>query len=562
METAQPVNILPVNILLVDDQPAKLLSFEVILRDLGENLIKAESGQQALEKILKNDIAVILIDVCMPELDGFELASLIRNHPRFRSIAIIFVSAISVTELDLLRGYEYGAVDYIPVPVVPDLLRAKVRVFADLHRKTRELERLNAELERRVDERTAALAEANMLLEQRVKERTAEREAALAQVHEMQKLESLGQLTGGLAHDFNNLLMGIIGSLDYLARKVALEPKAEKFLKGARENADRGASLTRRLLAFARRQELRPEPIPIKGLVNGMADMLKRSLGPTIDVVFSLDDELSPVLADPNQLEVAILNLALNARDAMPNGGRLHILAANDVVAEDSLAVKSGAYVKLSVADSGTGMDPETLKRCTEPFFTTKQVGKGTGLGLSSVHGLAVQSGGGIKITSEVNVGTIVQFWLPVSDTPVQQSRQGPANLPAQPMERLTILVVDDEPLVGQLTRSMLEDMGHTVRFAESAEAALQVMQQEANIDLVITDHAMPGMTGSQLVQEVNRLYPKIPMVLATGYADIPADSVRSLPRLSKPYNADELSAALLEAMRTALASNPISEQA
>jgi signal transduction histidine kinase len=539
-----------VNILLVDDQPAKLLSLEVILRDLGENLIKAESGQQALEKILKNDIAVILIDVCMPDLDGFELAGMIRNHPRFRSISIIFVSAISVTDIDLLRGYEYGAVDYIPVPVVPELLRAKVRVFADLYRKTRALERLNVELESRVAERTAALAEANTLLEQRVKERTAEREAALAQVHEMQKMESLGQLTGGLAHDFNNLLMGIIGSLDYLARKVELDQKADRFLKGARENAERGAGLTRRLLAFARRQELRPEPVQIKRLVTGIEDMLKRSLGPTIEVTFRLDDDLAPILADPNQLEVALLNLALNARDAMASGGRLVIAAANDFVPRDSLAVKSGTYVKLSVSDDGCGMDPETLKRCTEPFFTTKAVGKGTGLGLSSVHGLAVQSGGGMRVTSEQNVGTRVELWFPMSTSTVEEKDRGASVLAVPVARRLRVLVVDDEPLVGQLTKAMLEEMGHEVELTESGEAALGILRAGGAVDLLLTDHAMPGMTGSALAERALRLQPEMRVILATGYADIPSSAPGGLPRLGKPYGLDELAAAIEACMR------------
>src|SRR5881409_977519 len=186
-----------VNILLVDDQPAKLLAYEVILKELGENLVVASSGREALEYLLKNEVAIILVDVCMPDLDGFELAAMIREHPRFQKTAIIFVSAIQVTEFDLLRGYAAGAVDYVPVPVDPDLLRAKVRVFAELYRKTRQLETLNAELERRVTARTAELAQANADLERRVEERTREREAALAQVHEMQKVESLGQLTGG-----------------------------------------------------------------------------------------------------------------------------------------------------------------------------------------------------------------------------------------------------------------------------------------------------------------------------------------------------------------------------
>src|SRR5438552_10901085 len=227
-----------VNILLVDDQPAKLLSYETILSELGENLIKAGSANEALEQLLRNDVAVVLVDVCMPELDGFELAAMIRDHPRFQKMAIIFVSAIQVTDLDLLRGYAAGAVDYVPVPVVPDLLRAKVRVFAELYRKTRQLETLNAELERRVAERTTELAQANADLERRVEERTREREAALAQVHEMQKVESIGQLTGGVAHDFNNLLMAVLGNLELLRKFVPEEAKVLRLIDGAIQGAE------------------------------------------------------------------------------------------------------------------------------------------------------------------------------------------------------------------------------------------------------------------------------------------------------------------------------------
>src|SRR6202045_3496297 len=234
-----------VNVLLVDDQPAKLLSYEVILQELGENLIKTASAREAFECLLKNDVAVVLVDVCMPDLDGFQLASMIREHPRFQKTAIIFVSAIQVTDFDLLRGYAAGAVDYVPVPVVPDLLRAKVRVFAELYRKTRQLETLNAELERRVAERTAELAHANADLEQRVEERTREREAALAQVHEMRKVESLGQLTGGVAHDFNNLLMAVLGNLELVRKFLPDDPRMQRWIDGAIQSARRGSALTK-----------------------------------------------------------------------------------------------------------------------------------------------------------------------------------------------------------------------------------------------------------------------------------------------------------------------------
>ncbi|MBV8894280.1 MAG: response regulator, partial [Acidobacteria bacterium] len=265
-----------VDILLVDDQPAKLLSYEAILAELGENLIKAGSATEALEQLLKRKIAVILIDVCMPDLDGFQLAAMIRDHPRFQTTAIIFVSAIQVTDLDLLRGYALGAVDYLPVPVVPELLRAKVKVFCELYRKTQQLEMLNAELENRVAERTAELAQANAELEKRVALRTREREAALAQVHQMQKLESLGQLTGGVAHDFNNLLMAILGNLELVRNYLLDTPRALRLVDGAIQGAERGATLTRRLLAFARRQELKPEIVDVAKLLDGMLDMLRR----------------------------------------------------------------------------------------------------------------------------------------------------------------------------------------------------------------------------------------------------------------------------------------------
>src|SRR4051812_23353290 len=323
-----------VNILLVDDQPGKLLTYETILSELGENLIKAASANEALEQLLRNDVAVILVDVCMPELDGFELAAMIRDHPRFKKTAIIFVSAIQVTDLDLLRGYQAGAVDYVPVPVVPDLLRAKVRVFAELYRKTRQLEALNTELERRVEERTAELARANADLERRVEERTAEREAALAQVHEMQKVESLGQLTGGVAHDFNNLLMAVLGNLEILRKYLPEEEKLHKLIDGAIQASERGATLTKRMLAFARRQELRPETVAVPELVANMVEMLGRSLGPTIEISMEFESNVAPTRVDPNQLELAILNLALNARDAMPRGGQLTISARRAQVAE------------------------------------------------------------------------------------------------------------------------------------------------------------------------------------------------------------------------------------
>src|SRR5215469_1736641 len=451
----------PVNILLVDDQPAKLLSYETLLQDLGENLVKANSANEALQCLLRQDVAVILVDVCMPDLDGYELASMIRAHPRYQSTAIIFISAIALTDLDRIKGYEHGAVDYVPVPVVPELLRAKVRVFVELHRKTRQLEKLNAELEHRVAERTAELEQANADLEQRVDQRTREREMALAQVHQMQKLESLGQLTGGLAHDFNNLLMAILGNLDILRSKcLPADPKLERFVDSAIQAAERGANLTQRMLAFARRQELRPEAVEVPRVIDGMADMLRRSLGSTIEIRFDFAEALPAICVDPNQFELAVLNLSLNARDAMPQGGVLTITARNETVkAGAAQGLAAGRYVCLTVSDTGMGMDDATLARAPEPFFTTKEPGKGTGLGLSMVYGLAAQSGGSVHIKSQLQQGTTVELWLPIAvagsaavgiDSSTKEDRR------TAPGPAYRVLVVDDDTLVAESTVSML----------------------------------------------------------------------------------------------------------
>ena len=530
-----------VNILLVDDQPGKLLSYEAVLSNLGENLIKAGSAKEALAYLLKNDVAVVLIDVCMPEFDGFELAAMIRQHPRFQTTSIIFVSAIQVTDLDLLRGYEYGAVDYVPVPVVPDLLRAKVRVFADLFRKTRQLETLNRELERRVAERTAELAQTNAELEQRVEQRTREREAALAQVHEMQKVESLGKLTGGVAHDFNNLLMAVLGNLELVTKYAADNPKITRLVDGATRAAERGANLTKRMLAFARRQELKPETIDVPRLVDGTVEMLRHSLGPETEIVTEFRPDLPAIRADPNQLELALLNLALNARDAMPDGGRLIIAARRQrIEAGDVPGLPPGDYVCISERDSGRGMDETTLVRAAEPFFTTKDAGAGTGLGLSMVDGFVAQSGGAMRIESRPESGTSVELWLPAwqgQDTAAAPAAPHPCS---QDRRSYRVLVVDDDEMVAAGTSALLQDLGHSAIEAASASLALRILETQA-VDIVLTDHAMPGMNGTELARCIRETWPELPVVLVTGYAEVPGGADLKLPRLSKPYRQQEL---------------------
>ena len=542
-----------VNILLVDDQQAKLLSHEAILAEIGENLLKASSASQAFECLLKNEIALVLIDVCMPDLDGFELAAMIREHPRFQTTAIIFVSAVLMTYPDQLRGYQLGGVDYVPVPVVPELLRAKVKVFLDLYRKTRQLERFNAELEQRVAERTAELQRFNEQLELRIKERTHERETALAQLFEAQKMDTIGQLTGGVAHDFNNLLMAVLGSLSLLEKRLPDDPRSHRLLQNAVQGAQRGAALTQRLLAFSRRQELKPEAVDVLLLVSGMRELLERALGHGVGLRTQFDGPLPAALVDANQLELALLNVALNARDAMPNGGTLTISAgkySQSVEGTDS-SLAPGDYVRIRIADDGIGMDEMTLAKATEPFFTTKGPGKGTGLGLSMVHGLAAQSGGLLRIHSEPNVGTTIELSLPMAKAATQTADGDvPPSVPAPYIGPCTVLIVDDDLLVMTGMSAMIEDLGHTPIEAHSGAEAIAKLASGLEIDVVITDHAMPAMTGLQLARSLQERYPDLPVILATGYAELPGDAGSlGILRLAKPCNQYEIAMAIQQAL-------------
>ena len=545
-----------VNILLVDDQQAKLLSHEIVLAEIGENLLKASSAREAFECLLKNEVALILIDVCMPDLDGFELASMIREHPRFQNTAIIFVSAVMLAHPDQLRGYLLGGVDYVSVPVVPELLRAKVKVFVELYRKTRQLEQFNAELERRVEERTAELRKFNEELELRIEERTRERETALAQLFEAQKMDTIGRLTGGVAHDFNNLLMAVLGSLTLLEKRLPEDAQSRRLLHNAIQGADRGKALTQRLLAFSRRQELKLEAVDLAQLVNGMEELLKRAVGHGIICSSEFPADLPPALADANQLELALLNVALNARDAMPAGGHFKITAQAVSVAAratgDAASLAPGEYVRVTIADTGVGMDAATLSKATEPFFTTKGPGKGTGLGLSMVHGLAAQSGGLLRIDSQPSAGTTVDLWLPRATTsPAAQVRSAEASRDRPVTRPCTVLIVDDDALVMTGTAAMVQDLGHTPVEAHSGAEALALLHSGTKVDVVLTDHSMPSMTGLQLAGRIQERFPDLPIILATGYAELPADpSAMGISRLSKPCTQDEIAMAIHAALR------------
>jgi signal transduction histidine kinase/ActR/RegA family two-component response regulator len=378
----------------------------------------------------------------------------------------------------------------------------------------------------------------------RLRHESEQRLAAEQRLLQAQKMESIGQLTGGIAHDFNNLLAVILGNLELLRKRIQDDDRAKRLLDGAVQGAQRGAALTQRLLAFSRRQDLTPQAVDVAQLVSSMTDLLARALGPSIKIVTRFPAGLPPVRVDPNQLEMALLNLAVNARDAMPTSGTITIAAHSEEVMEGKEhGLSPGAYVCVSVSDTGMGMDAATLARAIEPFFTTKGVGKGTGLGLSMIHGLAVQSGGTLKLKSEVGKGTTAEIWLPRGEA---MAAAPASDENARPEHRTcTVLLVEDDPLVMSGTAAMLEDLDHKVVEASSGEEALRILRENGSIDLVVTDHAMPGITGLQLAEQIRREWPAMPLLLASGHAELPERSGLAIPRLTKPFRQDELESAI-----------------
>jgi PAS domain S-box-containing protein len=359
------------------------------------------------------------------------------------------------------------------------------------------------------------------------------------------------KITGGVAHDFNNLLMAILGSLELLRKRLPDDERMLALLDNATRGATRGAALTQRMLAFARRQELRPDVVDLPFLLGEMSGLLERSLGPLVTVDIQFPPRLPRVRTDASQLEAALLNLALNSRDAMADGGVITLSAREEQVDDGQpIDLAPGRFVRLSVADTGCGMDAQTLARATEPFFTTKGIGKGTGLGLPMVDGLVAQSGGRLVVKSEPDRGTTVELWLPVETddaAPHANTKLADPPVTETPKRQLVVLAVDDDGLVLMNTAAMLEDLGHRAIEAGSGAEALAILEAQPAVDLVISDQAMPGMTGVELAAAVRARRPELPIILATGYAELPPGTDPSVTKLAKPFS----QRALAEALRT-----------
>jgi PAS domain S-box-containing protein len=651
-------------VLLVDDDERNLLAVQSILEDVGE-VVSARSGEEALRHLLKGEFAVILLDVYMPGMDGYETARLIREREQTKGIPIVFLSAVNKEAEHLLRGYSMGAVDYVFKPVDPVVLRSKVAVFVDLFAKTKEIERkarqeqalldatlranaerLRAEQELRLAEqrqaaiiqslpmvlylepydaaqrlphyvsgdfeaitgfsfeqvssepsiwfdrlhpddrdRTIAALEARRktgrssieyrwqcaggdykhLLDQAVLLRDgdgrpvefagtltdiSEQRSLESQLIQAQKMDAIGKLTGGIAHDFNNLLAAVIGGLGLLDKRAELTEDQRKILTMTKRAAEQGSELVRRLLAFGRRQKLEPKAIDLAALQEAVSDLLTHTLGGLVNIEWRADDAMWDAFADQAQLELALVNLIINARDAMPAGGTVTVSAENRALDAGNWAeLPPGDYVQLAVTDTGTGMSADVLEKVLEPFFTTKELGKGSGLGLPMVYGFAKQSNGAFRLRTELGSGTTAELWLPrapegreAEPAPPKKERR------AKAARKLRILLVDDHAEVRSTTAAVLEDIGHcVVEATDGAEALRRMKDGDCNYDVIISDYAMPHLSGTDFLRGARELCPGVPALIITGYAE--ADTISDRPEgveiLLKPFTANILESTL-----------------
>jgi signal transduction histidine kinase len=524
-------------ILIVDDDERNAFAAVQALEPLDHELVVARSGQEALRRLLDHDYAVVLLDLHMPGMDGYETAELIRSRKRNRNTPIVFLTAVFRDEAHLFQAYSAGAIDVVFKPVDPFILRSKVAVLVDLHLKTLEIQE--------------QAAQRQQLLEENARVRT-EKMKAERQLAQAQKMEAVGQLTGGVAHDFNNLLTVVLGNVDMLLRKADKEPRRLRQLNAIRQAAERGRSLTRQLLAFSRRQQLSPLTVEVQALIANFLPLMQQAVGESVQVRFTpIDDELC-VHVDPAQLESALLNLAVNARDAMPAGGSFTISCRREDLPREvrrrRTRLQAGSWVVIEAHDTGTGMSQEVLDRVFEPFFTTKDVGHGSGLGLSQVYGFVNQSGGHIEVESAPGAGAVFRLHLRRSEETavVRPTGDAPSVIPKGRSER--ILVVEDDPQVLSLTVEMLGELRYDVVTAPDAPTALDILRNGDRVDVIFSDVVMPGgVNGVQLAREAKALRPDTRILLTSGYVGTAEEVASEFQLLSKPYDRAVLATKLRE---------------
>jgi signal transduction histidine kinase len=485
-------------ILVVEDSPTQAHQLQSILEAGGFAVDLAADAEIALKLFADTAFDMIICDIMLPGLSGHELCHRIKQDPRGHEVPVVLLSTL-VDRTDIIRGLECGADNFIIKPYQPEQLVERIgTVFRN--RSARALQ-----IERRVEFLTRQLVEQQQQLAQ------------------AQKMEAVGQLTGGIAHDFNNILTVITGTIEILAEAVAGQPDLAQIAAMVDGAAQRGADLTQRLLAFARKQPLHPRATDINELVMNAARLLQPTLGEQIEIESMLAEDAWPALVDPGQLTTALVNLAVNARDAMPDGGKLTFETTNvhldEAYAEANREVLPGAYAMVAVSDNGTGIPAAIRDKVFEPFFTTKEVGKGTGLGLSMVYGFVKQSGGHIKLCGEEGHGTRIKIYLPRATGRDLEAVETAVAAPAQGGTE-TILVVEDDPLVRQYVITQLVALGYRAIPAANAEAALVLIDQGTPCDLLFTDVIMPGsMNGRELAGEVLRRRPGVKVLYTSGYS-------------------------------------------
>jgi len=521
-----------------------------VLREARLHADICEDGSQLLEQIQRGAGLAIITEEATRDFDMRPLNQWVMSQPAWSDFPFIVLTRHgggverNPTAARLMQTL--GNVSLLERPFHPTTLISVVQTSLRGRQRQYECRRLNEELESRVDERTAELASTNVQLLNQIEER----ERVESTLNQLQRLEAVGQLTSGVAHDFNNLLTVVLGNIGFIEKGLAaanLDGKLTQRLGYMRAAAERGAKLTDQLLSFSRRQRLEPRPLDLSQIIEGMRDLIQSTMGGSVRIDVKLSRDLWPALADPTQLELAVLNLAINARDAMQVGGSLRVETANVTLGPPGTPEEppAGDYVSICVCDTGTGMTPDVRAKVFEPFFTTKEIGKGSGLGLSQVLGFAKQSGGGVRIDSRVGEGTAVFIFLPRATAKLSPVRQiDEPTLESVMLEGAMILLVDDDPAVREVTCAILRDLGYSVVEAGSGAAALELLGQRPTVDLLLIDFAMPGMNGAEVARLARAVRPALPVLFVTGYADRAAlVGINDTQIVGKPFANDELGA-------------------
>ena len=496
-----------------------------ILRDAGLHTEICADLNELLRQIDRGAAVAIVTEESLRGTDTRAIAEWVASQPPWSDFPFIFLTehggGIERNPEAAQLTATFGNVSFLERPFHPTTLVSVVRNNLRGRHRQYECRRLNEELETRVQARTAELAEANGQLLAQIEER----ERMEKTLRQMQRLEAVGQLTSGVAHDFNNLLTVVLGNIAFLERalaKAGLDGKIEQRVGYMRAAAERGAKLTDQLLSFSRRQRLEPKTLDLNEAVAGMQELMQSTIGGTVGIRTTLARDLWPALVDPTQIELAVLNLAINARDAMDVGGTLNVSTANVKLGTPQHPEEpaAGEYVEICVRDDGTGMSDEVRAKAFEPFFTTKDIGKGSGLGLSQVLGFAKQSGGGVRVRSKQGEGTAISIFLPRANPEAALAKIPAAPLAPAANTDATVLVVDDDGAVREVTAATLKEIGYRVLEADSGANALDIIGRGAIPDLMVIDFAMPGMSGAELARRVKDGHPAMPLLFVTGFAD------------------------------------------